>query len=319
MNINSGFSALIKKVEKHCGKDNLFNDKYLIIKRECDHSVLGLFAYYVTNLSWIEFALRHQITPVIDMKNYANTFHRENEVGKINTWEMFFKQPCGIGVEEALASGKARYVWNDIPDYQPNDSLDFLYNNAIITLYHNIAEKYIQFQPEVLKILKEKEKEILEPYKAQRILGVLARGTDYTSLKPYFNPIQPDLEQITKAIEKYFHRYDCQKIYVATEDEKILERLIDIYGDKLLYTNQKRIRNTTTYLNDNKEFTDRDPFERGVEYLSSIYLLSKCNGLVAGRTTGTVGACIMAENYEFRYIFSLGRYGIEDEIISQAN
>ena len=84
MNINSGFSALIKKVEKHCGKDNLFNDKYLIIKRECDHSVLGLFAYYVTNLSWIEFALRHQITPVIDMKNYANTFHRENEVKLIH-------------------------------------------------------------------------------------------------------------------------------------------------------------------------------------------------------------------------------------------
>ena len=70
-----------------------------------------------------------------------------------------------------------------------------------------------------------------------------------------------------------------------------------------------------TYLYENQEFINRDPYERGIEYLTSIYLLSRCNGLVAGRTTGTVGACIMAEKYEFRYIFSLGRYGVEDEIM----
>lgn len=322
MNIDCKVSAFLNKIEKHFQKYNLLNSRYLIIKRECENSGLGLFAYYVTMLARIEYALRHQMIPVIDMKNYANTFHRENEVGKINTWELFFEQPCNISLEEALESGKARYVWNDIPSYHPNDSLDFLYNAEIVAYYHSVAEKYVRFQPAVMEKLKKAEREIFgedEFDKRERILGVLARGTDYTGLRPYFNPIQPSLEQIIAKIDEYCKKYSCKKIYVATEDADILEKLTKCYGSRLLHTDQKRIGKITTYLYENQEFTNRDPFERGIEYLTSIYLLSRCNGLVAGRTTGTVGACIMADNYEFKYIFSLGRYGVEDEMIHYSN
>lgn len=316
MNINCKASAFIRKIEEHYQKDNLFNSQYLIIKRDCENSGLGLFAYYVTMLARIEYALRHQMIPVIDMKNYANTFHKKNEVGKVNTWELFFEQPCNVSLEEALKSGKARYVWDDIPAYHPNDSLDFLYNDDIVSYYHAVAEKYIRFQPDVLEVLQRKEKEILgAPDKRGRVLGVLARGTDYTGLKPYYNPIQPELEQLIRVIDEYCTRYSCERIFVATEDAEILEKLIRVYGSRLLYTDQKRVSKVTTYLYENQEFTDREPFERGIEYLTSIYLLSQCNGLIAGRTSGTVGTCIMADHYEFRYIFSLGRYGIEDEML----
>lgn len=318
MNIHCKASALLNRIERHYRKDNLLNSQYLIIKRACERSGLGLFAYYVTMLSRIEYALRHGMIPVVDMKNYANTFHRKDEVGKVNTWEMFFEQPCNVSLEEALKSGKARYVWDDIPEYHPNDSLDFLYNDEILSYYHSVAEKYIRFQPQVLQILKEKEKEIFgveTPYRTERILGVLARGTDYTGLKPYYNPIQPNLEQLIATIDDYCTKYSCDKIYVATEDEEVLGYFNRIYGNRLLHTDQKRVSKVTTYLYENQEFIDRDPFERGIEYLTSIYLLSKCNGLIAGRTTGTVGTCIMADHYEFKYIFSLGRYGLEDEML----
>ena len=219
MIIKSNISAILRKIERHYGKDNLLNNKYLIIKRECDNSVLGLFAYYITMLAWIEYAVRKEMIPVIDMKNYANTFHREEDVGHINTWELFFEQPYNISFEDVLKQGNARYVWSDIPEYQPNDSLDFLYNDDIINYYHLVAEKYIRFQPHVLEKLKKKEEEILGQYKGERILGVLARGTDYTALRPYFNPIQPNLEQLVSKIDEYIKRYNCNKIYVATEDE----------------------------------------------------------------------------------------------------
>lgn len=317
MNINCRISTLLNRIEKHYQRDNLLNSQYLIIKRACERSGLGLFAYYVTMLSYIEYALSHGMTPVIDMQNYANTFHQKGEVGKINTWELFFEQPCNVSLEEALRSGKSRYVWNDIPEFHPNDSLDFLYNDDILSYYHSVAERYIRFQPDVLHILQQKEEEMFGEgeHNRERILGVLARGTDYTNLKPYYNPIQPDLEQLVRIINEYCLKYSCEKIYVATEDSDVLEYFISIYGDRLLYTDQKRINNVTTYLYENKDFIDRDPFERGIEYLTSIYLLSRCNGLIAGRTTGTVGTCIMADHYEFKYIFSLGRYGLEDKIL----
>lgn len=315
MNVNSHVSAFIQKLEKHYHKNNLTGSRYLIIKRECEDAGLGLFAYYITMLAWIDFAARHQMTPVIDMKNYANTYHRKGDLGKVNTWELFFEQPGNVSLEEALKSGQARYVWRDIPDYHPNDSLDFLYHKEIISHYHNMAEKYIRFKGNVLQILQEKEQDILAPHKEERILGVLARGTDYTGLKPYYNPVQPSLEQMIGKIDEYSEKYHCSKIYVATEDAEVLEQLIYIYGDRLLYTDQQRARRVSTYLYKNKDFIDRDSFERGVEYLTSIYLLSKCNGLIAGRTSGTVGTCIMADKFEFCYIFALGRYGVEDEIL----
>ncbi|MBQ9991379.1 MAG: hypothetical protein IJP31_10650 [Lachnospiraceae bacterium] len=312
MNINSKGSALLHKVEVRFHKQNRLNSKYLIIKRECGSSPLGLFAYYITTLGWIEYAIRNGMIPVVDMKNYYNTFHQKGEVGKINTWELFFEQPCNISLEEALKSNQARYVWGDIPEYQPNESLDFLYNDRIVKYYHQLAKKYIRFQPNVFEILKNKEEKILGRDKGERILGVLARGTDYTSLKPYFHPIQPDIEALSKAIDEYSRRFSCGKIYVATEDMEVLEKLSAIYGERLLYTDQVRVKKVSGYLNHHKEFSERDAFERGIEYLTSIYLLSRCNGLVAGRTSGTVGACLLAEDYEFKHVFSLGRYGIED-------
>lgn len=51
------------------------------------------------------------------------------------------------------------------------------------------------------------------------------------------------------------------------------------------YIEQKRVGKVTTYLYENQEFMNRDSFERGIEYLISLYLLPKCNGIIAGRAT----------------------------------
>lgn len=316
MIINYDFSKRLNKFEKHFGIRDFTNSQYLIIKRECKSAPLGLMAYYITNLAWIEYAVRNHIIPVIDMKNYYNAFHRDGEVGKINTWEYFFEQPALISLEEALESGKARYVWNDIPEYQPNESLDFLMNSEIVEYYREVAAKYILFKPEIQKELKAENERILDPAKNRRILGVLARGTDYVSLKPDYHPIQPSVEQMIGQIDYYRKLFECDKIYVATEDAGILETMKNIYGEDLLYSSQKRIYPSEFFLNDDPEFNQRSPFERGMEYLQSIYTLAQCNGIIAGRTSGTVGAVLMARNYEFQYIFSLGRYGVEDKILA---
>lgn len=315
MNINCSASEVLYRFERHFRKENMGKSKYLIIKRDCGSSPLGLFAYYITNIAWIEFAVRKGFIPVIDMQNFPNAYQREDEAGKVNTWEYFFMQPAGVSLEEALASKKARYVWKDIPDFHPNESLDFFLNTELVDYYRAIARKYILFQDNVKQILKEAEKEILGEKQNRRILGVLARGTDYTSLKPYYHPVQPTVDEIIVKIDDYREKYRCDKIYVATEDEKILDKLLEKYGEDLLFSNQKRIQSTDTYLNFNKELLEVEPYKRGVDYLASVWLLSRCTGLIAGRTSGTVGAVLLSEGYEFQHIFSKGRYGVEEEIL----
>lgn len=315
MNISFRLSKNINRFERHYKLGDTTKSKYLMIKRESS-SPLGLFAYYISNLSWIEYALRFNMTPVIDMQNFPTAFHQNGEVKKVNTWEYFFKQPSGISVEEALRSGKARYVWRDVPEFHPNESLDFLLDEELVDYYRKIADQYIRFQDNVSEQLENERKTILGNKGEHRIVGVLARGTDYVTLKPYAHPIQPNVDQLIEKVNDYRKKYDCRKIYVATEDAKILDRLKNVYGEDLLYTNQKRIYDTKEYLNFNAEFTERSPFERGMEHLKSIYLLAKCNGMIAGRTSGTVGALLMADHYEFQYVFSLGRYGIEEPILT---
>lgn len=315
MNINSFVSGKLVRFERHYHKENLLKNKYLLIKRECGSSPLGLFAYFITNVAWIEYALRKGMTPVVDMQNFWNVYHKEGEVGKVNTYEYFFKQPAGIRVEEALASKSARYVWNDIPEFHPNESLDFLLHNEIVDYYRKIVKTYVPFQDEVKEYLEKKEREIVGENKG-RILGVLARGTDYTSLKPYNHPVQPAIEELTEKIRDYMEKYHCDRIYVATEDAQILQKLQENFGDKLLYNDQKRVEKTETFLNYNKDFVGDSPQKNGLDYLTSIFILSRCTGLIAGRTSGTVGTALLSEGFEFQYIFSKGRYGVDEEILS---
>jgi hypothetical protein len=44
------------------------------------------------------------------------------------------------------------------------------------------------------------------------------------------------------------------------------------------------------------------------EYLASIYLLAKCDDLIAPNVGGTLGALRIKGVYEYSYIFQLGTY-----------
>lgn len=52
-----------------------------------------------------------------------------------------------------------------------------------------------------------------------------------------------------------------------------------------------------------------DAYLSTLEYFSSVNLLSKCTGLVAGNCGGSVGAALLNNGkYEYMYIFNLGTY-----------
>ena len=50
------------------------------------------------------------------------------------------------------------------------------------------------------------------------------------------------------------------------------------------------------------------PYYRNREYLISILVLSKCNALVAGGTSGSIGALFMSDSFEHCHMYQLGTY-----------
>jgi hypothetical protein len=51
-----------------------------------------------------------------------------------------------------------------------------------------------------------------------------------------------------------------------------------------------------------------DKYLSGLEYLSSLNILSKCPCFIGGRTAGTIGVYLMTDGFEYDYTWDKGFY-----------
>jgi hypothetical protein len=189
-----------------------------------------------------------------------------------------------------------------------NIGVDILNNTQLITYYRKIFKKYIRFNEATREYLANEYNKILRD--KQRVLGVLCRGTDYLVCKPALHPIQPEPEEVIKKAEIILCKYNCSYIYLATEDQYIYELFKSHFGTKLLTNKQTRF-NQYDLVNNQRiadVYADRDQGKLGLEYLSSLNLLSKCTCFIGGQTFGTIGVYLMSEKFEYDYTWELGRY-----------
>ena len=91
---------------------------------------------------------------------------------------------------------------------------------------------------------------------------------------------------------------------------RIFDELKKRYGD-MLCVNEKKFVNYV----DGKGIgvfhhieRESDSYHKGLEYLTSIYFLSKCNGLLMGHCGGATGALLFNDKYDELFIWDLGRY-----------
>ena len=97
-----------------------------------------------------------------------------------------------------------------------------------------------------------------------KTLGIQIRGTDKkTEVK------EPDLDNIIKKVDYYFETVDIQNIFLATDDLKYLNGLLDRYGDLIIYDNKNTISTDNTPLH---TLPDRNKINE--EVLSSVYMLN---------------------------------------------
>lgn len=285
------------------GKEN--PDKtFFVIRRNAPAN--GLFSFVTIYLGWIRYALDQGYIPVADMCNAKNTYLTEEEVGKKNAWEFYFEQPCGYDLADISHSKNIILSNTDTPpsDY-PGHNLVTQENSYCF--WHQFAQEHLHLQPEAQREIATRYNKMFDN---KRVLGVLCRGTDYKNLRPSHHPVQPELSDIMDKAEEVFRQYHCDCLYLATEDDDYLARFKERFGEKLYYLQTTRYKNTgTANINRLGEQTgEKTPAERGMDYLTEIGILAKCQYLVAGSVGGTYGALLLNEKYEYRYIYDLGLY-----------
>lgn len=288
------------------GNDNPDKTFYVIRRARCQ---CGLFSYVTTNLGRIKYAIDRGYIPVIDMQNENNTYLDDDRVGCENSWEYYFEQPCGYSLKD-IKHSKNVILGNGLID-ESFDYPDKLvpWDENEYSKWHDISLKYLRIKKELIDNFKQDEDVLSYDGLNKRLIGVLARGTDYITLKPHEHPIQPSVDELSAHIANLLETGGYDGIYLATEDADIYETLKEHFKDKLYAPNVVRYsRGELSNINNAIIERDNDRYLKGEEYLKSMWMLTQCKAFIAGNVSGTVGVLLLNENYEYKYIFNKGLY-----------
>lgn len=289
---------------KRCGPENKDKTFYVIRRRDL---YCGLFSLFLTNLQRIDDAVKMGYIPVVDMQNYFNIYLAEDKIGKENSWEYFFEQPMGYGLQDIARSRNVIIGSGAVPQMFPYLKMDFLTGKSgELAYWRKLTKKYIRLSAEAQKVVQAEYDRLFG--EGDVVLGVLCRGTDYTASKPKNHPAQPSPQEAVEQAVRMYHEYGCNKVFLATEDGTYYKLFQETFGEHL-------ITNRTEYAEYQGGSIGKETYERendsywtGMQYLITIELLSRCRYLCAGCTSGTVGALLLTEGYEDIYLFDLGIY-----------
>lgn len=262
----------------------------------------GLMSFLLAATEQLALIEGKGFIPVMNMKTYSNQYMEPGELGRVNTWEKYYEPLSGLSVDNVLDDPNT-ILGYDSPDYLINYKEDY-----DVAGMHHAYEKYIHIKPHVLEYINREYERSLKPYK--RPLGVLARGTDMSQLKLKDHPIQPTMEEMANMTQKCCEAWGCDAIYLCTEDAKIYDFFKKNFGDKLVSANQQRFDNTgNKWIAEIEIERDNDKYLRGLEYLTTIELLGKCDNLLASLCCGTLCTQIIhGPQYENLKIVEKGFY-----------
>lgn len=288
------------------GDDN--PDKIFYVIGQTDYTG-GLWWQVNKALMHIGYAEDKGYIPVIDLLNNKTQYSvADNE----NVWEKFFLQPAGYGVADI---GSSKNVIINKPTAWPQKKYmmgqdEFYDRPDRIEYFRTLFHKYIHFNDHTKTLLESKRNSII-PF-GERVVGVLCRGTDYVVKKPTGHPIQPEAKDVIEEVKEVMYKYNCNYVFLATEDQDIFDDFRTVFSDKLLAIEQKRIRkkdiNKDLYLSKNLMESHADTYTIGVNYMTATYILSKCNCFISGRTGGCKGVLLLTEGFDYCKIYNLGLY-----------
>lgn len=271
------------------------------------YTTAGLFAIVKSVFCHICYAVQQGYVPVVDMQNFKSQLSDVDSKDE-NAWEMYFLQPAGYNLQD-ISMSKNIIKSSSLPFPKGikigfDTTLDANFHKAFSPLY----EKYIIPTPEVAAYVHQKIESVIGC--RQHVLGVLCRGTDYAESKPCGHPIQPTAEQAIAKTKDVMRQYGYEHVFLATEDKRIYNAFQDAFGNKLLFSGQKLYEgmNGKKFLSELAVSSYSEKWHNTVDYYSTIYILSKCDGLLGGLTCGSICAYLMSNKYSYTYFWDLGLY-----------
>ena len=248
------------------------------------------------------------------MGSFSNIFNGYKRAPEDqNPWEDFFNQPCGYTLNEVKKMSKNNkeiIVENhecvcvaDMPSEK-----EIYTNQTALSYYREIANSFMSVRKEIIDEVKILWQKLFN--NSKNVLGILIRGTDYTSGQPYGHSIPPTPEDCIKDVEKMDAANKYDYIFIATEDSQIRTQFIGKFKEKLKYLLPKKEveydYSRGSFLSMYKDVYGNMDFHK--TYLLSMVIVAKCIDIISARTSGACGAFIISEGFRNQLVYFLGEY-----------
>ena len=220
-----------------------------------------------------------------------------------NYFEQYFDE-IDYGGKEILTDSKYEWSKKNAP------GIHWDMNKDERTAYQKLYEKYFVLKEEVKKEYDLEYKKVSDVMGSSKGVGIVLRGTDYLLTKPKGHPIQPDVKEIVRILEKDF---PDAYYYVATDEEKLLNTLRSKFGDRVITSDS--VYYDRIYEKDDKRISyisfdrDNDKYLRGFEYFRKLYVMSKRNYVTFGMSGASRMVLVMRRpGFEKERILYTGLY-----------
>ena len=293
--------------QKKCKYGEKNKDKTFYIIRPRIDDIEGLMSLLLNVMKQLKYAEIHGFIPVVDFQNY-NTQYKDEGIEEPNVWKYYFKQTSEYDLEEVYNSSNV--ILSGLNALiKVNRVIERSFETEIIHNCRDVLKRYIRVSEDIYQIV---EKEVA--WDISKTVGLYLRGTDYVKLKPAGHPRQPTFEQARIEVDKLLNLYGLDYIFLVTEDEEIYQQAREYYQEKLKIVSFDKFvtgYEGKDYLSKSNECMQElaeTPYQRGLNYLVKLLILSKCRMFVGGNTCGSWAACVFSKGYEKQYVFELGKY-----------
>lgn len=267
-------------IPKHYGKDHEDKTIYYICE---NNKNLGFFAMYRYWLEYLYFADICGYYPVIYSGKDFNYLEEKKICGTNNAFEYYFKQPTEIELQQVRSMQAV--IHSQVSHRQVVEFVctgkynNYKYTQNYLQMMSNIIKKYVKFNEKTARFIKNGLDEM--NISDNITLGVHIRGTDFR-MRYNNHPIYVTVQECFSVIDQLLDKKKYSKIFIATDDKRILEQFIKKYGNCLCYYKDVVRSDKNVSVAFGNEFRENHKYKLGLEVIRDMYTLALCNGLVAG-------------------------------------
>lgn len=312
-----------REIKKHKYGD-LNSDKTFYVIRNDSTQLWGIGTTCAMVLNNIEYAVRRGWTPIVDCKNYFMQALQDTEKrGKENAWEYYFEQlDVNYSLEEVYKSrnvilGPLRgQPYGSISWGDADDIFDEKYSR-----YFDLCSEWIRIRPEIVAEAEKIRATFMAGKGNKKILGLNMRAglywgermknTDQGVYGFHKHPKGLSVDEYIELTYKYMDEFNCDYVFISCEDRYFFERMKEEFEGKCLYIERDLQRyfdfdgNPMSFPRDLEKFEiemkNKSRVEHEKAYLMEIYLLSKCDSLLAVHGGGYLLA-VMFNNRKYENV-----------------